>query len=47
MSWNATKRAAGWGYTQLYWYRDGTDGWEAAKLPMEDREPVTGPEGFN
>ena len=26
MSWNATKRAAGWGYTQLYWYRDGTTG---------------------
>jgi PQQ-dependent catabolism-associated CXXCW motif protein len=43
MSWNATKRAATWGYTQVYWYRDGTDGWEAAKLPMEDREPVSGP----
>jgi hypothetical protein len=23
MSWNATKRATGWGYTNLYWYRDG------------------------
>ena len=43
MSWNATKRAASWGYTQVYWYRDGTDGWGAAKLPMEDREPVWGP----
>jgi PQQ-dependent catabolism-associated CXXCW motif protein len=43
MSWNATKRAASWGYTQLYWYRDGTDGWEAAKLPMENTEPVSGP----
>jgi PQQ-dependent catabolism-associated CXXCW motif protein len=43
MSWNATKRAATWGYTRVYWYRDGTDGWEAAKLPMEDREPVWGP----
>ena len=47
MSWNATKRAASWGYTQLYWYRDGTDGWEAAKLPIEDNEPVDGPEGVN
>ena len=43
MSWNATKRAASWGYTRLYWYRDGTDGWELAKLPMADAEPVPGP----
>jgi PQQ-dependent catabolism-associated CXXCW motif protein len=33
MSWNAAKRAASWGYTRVYWYPDGTDGWEAAKLP--------------
>jgi len=43
MSWNATKRAASWGYTRLYWYRDGTDGWEAAKLPAVEAEPVPGP----
>lgn len=43
MSWNATKRAASWGYTQLYWYRDGIDGWEAAKLPTENAEPAPGP----
>lgn len=43
MSWNATKRAASWGYTRLYWYRDGTDGWEAAKLPMAQTEPLPGP----
>ena len=43
MSWNATKRAASWGYTHLYWYRDGIDGWEAAKLPTEKAEPVPGP----
>ena len=42
MSWNAAKRAAGWGYTRVYWYRDGTDGWEAAKLPLEQGEPVPG-----
>ncbi len=40
MSWNATKRAASWGYTQVYWYRDGTDGWEAAKLPLATAEPI-------
>jgi PQQ-dependent catabolism-associated CXXCW motif protein len=40
MSWNATKRAASWGYTRLFWYRDGTDGWEAAKLPVTAAEPV-------
>jgi PQQ-dependent catabolism-associated CXXCW motif protein len=40
MSWNAAKRAASWGYTQIYWYRDGTDGWGAAKLPMQNAEPA-------
>lgn len=40
MSWNAAKRAASWGYTRVYWYRDGTDGWEAAKLPMQTAEPA-------
>jgi PQQ-dependent catabolism-associated CXXCW motif protein len=40
MSWNAAKRAASWGYTQIYWYRDGIDGWNAAKLPVADAEPV-------
>lgn len=43
MSWNAAKRAASWGYTRVYWYPDGTDGWEAAKLPVTETEPVPGP----
>jgi PQQ-dependent catabolism-associated CXXCW motif protein len=42
MSWNATKRAAAYGYTQLYWYRDGTTGWEAAKLPTAEAAPAPG-----
>jgi PQQ-dependent catabolism-associated CXXCW motif protein len=42
MSWNATKRAAAYGYTQLYWYRDGTTGWEAAKLPTAEATPAPG-----
>jgi PQQ-dependent catabolism-associated CXXCW motif protein len=40
MSWNAAKRAASWGYTRVYWYRDGTDGWDAATLPMQQAEPA-------
>jgi len=42
MSWNATKRAASYGYTRLYWYRDGTTGWEAAALPTEEATPASG-----
>ena len=26
-SWNASKRASGWGYTGVHWYPLGTDGW--------------------
>lgn len=40
MSWNAAKRAAALGYTQVYWYADGTGGWEAAGLPLEKSEPA-------
>jgi PQQ-dependent catabolism-associated CXXCW motif protein len=43
MGWNAAKRAADWQYKRVYWYRDGTDGWEATKLPMKDIEPVARP----
>lgn len=42
MSWNATKRARSYGYTRLYWYRDGTTGWEAEALPMEETAPAPG-----
>ncbi len=36
MSWNAAKRALAWGYTGAQWYRDGTDGWQAAGLPLAE-----------
>jgi len=42
MSWNAAKRAAAWGWHAVYWYRDGTDGWEAAGLPIEPLRPAPG-----
>ncbi len=41
MSWNAAKRAATeYGYSRIYWYPDGTTGWEAAGLPLEKSEPI-------
>ncbi len=42
MSWNAAKRAAADGYQQVFWYRDGADGWEAAQLPTEEAAPAPG-----
>lgn len=39
MSWNAAKRALSWGYSEVYWYPDGTDGWVAASLPLEESTP--------
>lgn len=42
MSWNAAKRAASWGYTRVFWFRDGTDGWKAAGLPLAAGAPVPG-----
>ncbi len=43
MSWNAVKRAHLLGYQQLYWYRNGIDGWQEAQLPMVDASPVAWP----
>jgi len=36
MSWNAAKRALGYGYVHVAWYPQGTDGWRDADLPMQD-----------
>ena len=40
MYWNAARRAVEWGYTSVIWYPDGTDGWEAAGLPLAESSPV-------
>jgi PQQ-dependent catabolism-associated CXXCW motif protein len=40
MGWNAVKRAASYGYTKLYWYADGIDGWRDWERPFSDAEPV-------
>jgi PQQ-dependent catabolism-associated CXXCW motif protein len=43
MSWNAAKRALALGYANVAWYREGTDGWSAALLPLEDSTPEPRP----
>lgn len=40
MSWNAAKRALAMGYPNVAWYPEGTDGWEAAGLPLQETKPA-------
>ncbi|WP_170335242.1 PQQ-dependent catabolism-associated CXXCW motif protein [Ruegeria arenilitoris] len=42
MSWNAARRAIEWGYTNVYWFPEGTDGWTLWDYPLERVEPVPG-----
>ena len=44
MSWNAAKRALALGYANVAWYPEGTDGWFAALLPLEDATPEPRPD---
>lgn len=39
MSWNAAKRALAWGYTDVYWLPEGTDGWALWDYPLERVTP--------
>jgi len=43
MSWNAARRALALGYKNVAWYPGGSDGWAAAGLPLERREPEPRP----
>ena len=43
MSWNAAKRIMSYGYSNVAWYPDGTDGWEHANLPMVEAQPEPRP----
>ena len=45
MSWNAARRAIEWGYTNVYWLPEGTDGWALWGYPMERVEPAPGQPG--
>lgn len=38
MSWNAGKRALEYGYTNVIWYPDGTDGWDFSGYELEPVE---------
>ncbi|MDP2740597.1 MAG: PQQ-dependent catabolism-associated CXXCW motif protein, partial [Pseudorhodobacter sp.] len=42
MSWNAATRALNYGYTRVFWYPLGTDGWAAQGYPTEALEPEPG-----
>lgn len=39
MSWNAVKRATELGYRHVYWFADGTDGWNELDRPLVEAVP--------
>ena len=45
MSWNAAKRAVEWGYSDVYWFPEGTDGWSLWDYPLERIEAEPGEPG--
>lgn len=45
LSWNAAKRAISYGYRNVYWFRDGIEGWKAAGYRTALIEPQVAPEG--
>ncbi len=40
MSWNASKRASSWGYSNLYWFPEGDAGWKEAGNNLAEAKPV-------
>ncbi len=40
MSWNAAKRALSHGYTRVFWYPEGSDGWHAEGGELRETAPV-------
>ena len=40
MSWNAMKRIAALGYTRLFWFAEGTDGWRDWDRPLVPIHPL-------
>ncbi len=43
LSWNAAKRAISYGYSKVYWFRDGVEGWKKAGYPTAVIEPQVAP----
>ena len=44
MSWNAAKRAISFGYSNVAWYPEGTDGWTFYDLPTQESQPEPRPD---
>jgi len=42
MSWNAAKRALEHGYTSVYWFAEGTDGWFESGFEFTELTPAEG-----
>ena len=40
MSWNAAKRAIEWGYSAVYWFPQGTNGWTLQGYALEENKPL-------
>ena len=40
MSWNAAKRAVGYGYHQIYWFSGGMHAWTTAGYPVLPNQPL-------
>lgn len=39
MSWNAARRLHRTGYTRIYWFAEGLDGWKESGRPLVNAEP--------
>jgi rhodanese-related sulfurtransferase len=44
MSWNAAKRVLTYGYSNVAWYPEGTDGWTFYDLPVAESQPEPRPD---
>jgi PQQ-dependent catabolism-associated CXXCW motif protein len=44
MSWNAAKRVLSYGYPNVAWYPEGTDGWDHELLPLVEAQPEPRPD---
>ena len=39
MSWNAARRLRGWGYRNVHWFEEGSDGWRDLGRPLTRAVP--------
>ena len=46
MSWNAARRAIEWGHTRVFWFPEGTDGWQFYDYPTDEILPMAGNSGL-